>query len=88
MEKDNWPKKKLSRPLIKEDEMKVYNNLLHNQYRWRKLVTIMRHTDFSEEKVNEILKKLEKEELARKASYLSIDGKEMWGATANVGNSP
>jgi transcription initiation factor IIF auxiliary subunit len=86
--RDHWPKKSASGIFENKDKEAIYNALISEKHRWRKLDTIIKQTNLSKTKVLEILKELENDELARKSQFLSIDKKEMWSATSIVGCSP
>lgn len=88
LERDDWPRKQAPENFADNETKLVYQALLHEKYRWRKLETVMKNSNLPKETVLKILGDLQKNDLVRKALYLSIDGKEMWGATAVVGVSP
>jgi transcription initiation factor IIF auxiliary subunit len=88
LEKDNWPKKPVPKSFPDEATRKVYQKLIHEKYRWRKTDTIITDTGLPEDVVISILNRLRQDNYVRKAPYLSIDNKELWGATAIVGISP
>jgi transcription initiation factor IIF auxiliary subunit len=88
LKKDNWPKKPAPQDFVDNETKLVYQALFHPKYRWRQVGTVTRQTKFPKDKVLHILDKLQKEDLVRKASWLSIDGKELWAPTAVVGLAP
>jgi len=85
---DNWPRKFPERDFTDKEEELVYNSLLHDEYRWRKLETLVKITNLSEVRVLENLRSLEQKDLVRRIPFRSIDNRHMWGATANVGCAP
>lgn len=84
----SWPIKKSLKEFPDSDTQNVYDSLIHEKFRWRKLETLIKNSNLAKDDVLKVLDYLEREELARKASFLSVDGKEMWGSTAIVGVSP
>src|SRR5215204_2333201 len=88
LEEDNWPKKPAPQAFGDDETKLVYQALFHPKFRWRKVDTIVRQTHLPEDKASHILRTLQKEDLVRKASWLSIDGKELWASTAVVGVAP
>jgi len=84
---ENWPRELLHGNL-NEDTAKVYKALFHEKYQWRQFDTLVKNTQLSKETVTEILEQLQKDNLARKAYYPSINNKDLWGATAVVGIKP
>jgi transcription initiation factor IIF auxiliary subunit len=88
LERDNWPRKQAPNTFPDNETRLIYQALLHKKYRWRKIDTIARNLNLSNDIVLNILYDLENRDLVRKAPFPSIDGKEMWGATAVVGISP
>ncbi len=88
LEADSWPRRRMGREYRNDAERSVYEALFDEKYRWRKTETIVRRTKLPERVVNEILEKLETENLARRAGYRSIDNKELWGTTAVIGIAP
>lgn len=86
--RDNWPKKQPPQDFSENETKLVYQALLHEKHRWRKIDTLVKNSNLPKDAVLRILEELQNQDLARKAYYLSIDGKEMWGATAVVGVSP
>jgi hypothetical protein len=84
----SWPIKKAPTEFPDIDAKIVYELLFHQKFRWRKLETLIKNSNLTKDSVLQRLGYLEREELVRKASFLSIDGQEMWGATAIVGLSP
>lgn len=87
LQEDNWPKK-LRQSDFNDDTKKIYEALFHEKYQWRQLDTVVRNTQIPRERVIEILAQLQKDNLARKAYYPSINNKDLWGATAVVGITP
>lgn len=85
---DDWPRKQAPDEFATNEAKLVYKALLHEKYRWRKIDTVVRNTSLPTDSVLQNLNDLQNEDLVRKASFLSIDGKEMWGATAIVGMAP
>ena len=85
---NNWPKKNPPEDFGDPDTKFVYQALIHEKYRWRKIETIIKQTHIPRERVLEILEKLEKENIVRKAYFQSVDNKDLWGATSVVGISP
>jgi transcription initiation factor IIF auxiliary subunit len=90
LERDNWPQKQAPNTFADADnETKlVYQALFHRKHRWRKVDTVVKNSNLSNDTVLRILHNLEDIDLVRKAPSLSIDGKEMWGRTDTVGISP
>ena len=70
------------------DEQAVYQTLLHPKFRWRKMSTLLSKTGLPEPRVLEVLRRMEAENVVRKAYFKSVDNQEMWGATAVVGIAP
>jgi transcription initiation factor IIF auxiliary subunit len=85
---NNWPKKAPPKDFPDADTRSVYEALMHEKYRWRKIETIVKQANITNERVLEILDNLEEENLGRKAYFQSVDNKDLWGATAVVGISP
>jgi hypothetical protein len=89
LEKDNWP-----RPLDKfphgADAKRCLDLLTdpNSKFRWRKVSTIMKKLGKDASTTGNILQGLRLVGLARPASFHSIDGQELWGATERVGLSP
>lgn len=83
-----WPQKAAPEVFDSTDSKNVYEALIHEKYRWRKVSTVIKQTNLPESKVLGVLKKLEQENLVRKAYFQSVDNKDLWGATAVVGISP
>lgn len=88
LDTDNWLKKDMPSDFENTDATLVYKSLKHEKYRWRKLATIIKATNFSEDKIKAILKDLENDHLVRKSPFKSIDNREMWGVTSIVGCFP
>jgi len=88
LEEDNWPKKRAPQVFANDETKQVYQALFHPEYRWRKVDTVTRRTNLPRDKVLDILHTLQREDLIRKASWASIDGKELWAPTAVVGVAP
>jgi transcription initiation factor IIF auxiliary subunit len=88
LERDSWPRKQAPNTFADNETECVYKALFHKKHRWRKVDTVVKNSNLSNDTVLRILYDLEDEDLVRKAPSLSIDGKEMWGATAVVGISP
>lgn len=88
LDEDNWPKKPAPQVFDDNETKLVYQALFHPKYRWRGADTVTRKTELPADKVLHILDKLENEDLVRKASWLSIEGKELWAPTAVVGVAP
>lgn len=88
LDKDNWPKKERPQQFMNHNAEIVYDALLHDEYRWRKISTLERLTKLSENEILNTLKSLVEEELVRKSPIKSIDNLDMWGATSIVGCAP
>ena len=88
LERDNWPRKQALNTFADNETKLVYQAWLHQKYRWRKVDTVVKSSHLSNDTVLRILYDLENKDFVRKAPFLSIDSKEMWGATAVVGISP
>lgn len=85
---DNWPRKAAPESFDSPEASSVYNSLLDEKSRWRKLETISKITNLPETEVLNILNELQKDELVRKSSFKSLDSKDLWGATVKVGCAP
>ena len=88
LERDNWPRKQAPKNFADNETKLVFQALLHERHRWRKIDTVVKNSNLARDTVLGILGDLQEKDLVRKARFLSIDGKEMWGATAVVGVSP
>ncbi len=84
----SWPKKASPNSFKSAETEKVYRALFSDEFRWRKASTLSKIVGISESNILKILHQLESDELVRKAGFLSIDKKELWGPTAVVGLSP
>jgi len=84
----SWPRGAMPAAFGDDDEKSVYQSLIHEKYRWRKMSTIVSKTSLTEERVLEVLRGLEESDLARKSYIKSVDNQDMWGATAVVGITP
>jgi transcription initiation factor IIF auxiliary subunit len=86
---DNWPLGPPEPTRFDNAEVEaIYRALFHERFRWRKAETVARITRIPETRVSEILDQLSKQDLVRKAAFLSFERKELWGPTATVGISP
>ncbi len=85
---DNWPRTHEPVQFGSGDEEVVYRALFSEKYRWRKTETIARLARLPGPRTTDLLKELAKRNLVRKASFLSVDGGELWGPTARVGLPP
>jgi transcription initiation factor IIF auxiliary subunit len=85
---DNWPKKIAPQDFGDNETKIVYQTLFNEKFRWRRVDTGARNTNLPEERILDIYRRLEEDNLVRKAYYKSIDNKDLWGATAVVGISP
>ncbi|PYX71224.1 MAG: hypothetical protein DMG72_17410 [Acidobacteria bacterium] len=88
LDKDSWPKEPAPSRFGSTVEQSVYAVLAEGKYRWRKLSTVASRTGLSTNSVQQVLGKLEVANLVRKLPYPSIDGQELWAATAAVGVMP
>ncbi len=88
LEFDDWPKTPAPDVFESDEIRSVYNILIDEKHRWRKIDSIVKNSYLPEEIVLKILDYLKEKKLVRKASYLSIDNKELWGATSIVGITP
>ncbi len=84
---NKWPRGEAPSSLGGE-EKSVYETLLHEKFRWRKISTILKHTGLPEVRVLDVLRGLEAGNVVRKAYFKSVDNQEMWGATVVVGLAP
>jgi hypothetical protein len=85
---DTWPRRKAEPHELVANEHNVYASLFHPRFRWRKLSTVGRESSTFPEDARTILTALASRNLVRKAPFASVDGQEMWGATAIVGIAP
>lgn len=85
---DGWPKAKDPEVLPNRGDSAVYAALKESSFRWRKFDTIANKSGLPSEMVRNILDNFHQQNLARKAFFRSVDGQELWGATAVVGLSP
>jgi len=88
LRENDWPRPAEPIRFASNNQRSVYETLHHPRYRWRKLDTIVRQTGLSAEAVQEALKQLSQQELAREAPTPAIDGQSRWGATSVVGIMP
>jgi hypothetical protein len=88
LERDNWPRKQAPDTFPDNATRLVYQALLQKKFRWRRFDTVARTSNLSGDIVLSVLYDLENKDLVRKSPFPSIDGREMWGATAVVGISP
>jgi hypothetical protein len=70
------------------EEQYVYAVLVEGKYRWRKLSTVAKRANLPTVRAQQVLGKLEAANLVRKLPTPSIDGQELWAATATVGVMP
>jgi len=85
---NEWPKSSAPVDFPNTETQQVYQALLSDKFRWRKVETVARLTKIPELKVKEILGQLQRDGLVRKADFHSVDRKELWAPTAVVGVSP
>jgi hypothetical protein len=90
LSEDAWPRGPRAEPDLLQDVVaqKVYDSLLNDEWDWRKLSTLVRRSGAKPEEVLSTLEDMETRRLVRRAPYESLEGEEMWGATARVGLLP
>ena len=88
LERDEWPKGDKLERFPDLPTQKTYEALFDNRYQWRKLSTLCRIANLSQEDARQILSSLQEQRLVRKAYYESLDDEELWGATNVVGLLP
>jgi hypothetical protein len=85
---DNWPRPINLQPST-PDEARALEVLTESpRFRWRKISTIVRRLGVDQANTENILQQLYSSGLARMATFHSIDGADLWGATQRVGWSP
>jgi hypothetical protein len=67
---------------------RVYSSLLNGDWDWRKVSTLVRRSGGRPNEIMSILEDMQSRRLVRRAPYQSLEGEEMWGATARVGLLP
>ncbi|MFX0199172.1 MAG: pYEATS domain-containing protein [Candidatus Hodarchaeota archaeon] len=85
---DNWPRKSAPDSFGNDETERVYRGLSDKKYRWRQVKTLSKLANIPDTQVLRILENLEKDEFVRKAPYKTIQGTDLWGATAIVGILP
>lgn len=85
---DNWPLGPEPTKFENAEAEAVYRALFHEKFRWRKAETLARITRIAESRVVKILDDLSKQDIVRKAAFLSFEKKELWAPTAKVGVLP
>ena len=86
LSEDAWPRG----PKVELDELQnlvaqaVYKSLLEGDWDWRKFSTLVRRSGAQPKEVASALEDMETRRLVRRAPYESLEGEEMWGATARV----
>lgn len=88
MEENGWPMGERLNTFDSQIGAAVYDALFDPKWEWRKQSTLSRRTGITPEEVRNALLELESKQAARRAHYKSIDGEELWAATAVVGILP
>ena len=88
LQRNDWPTKQPPASFDSSDADSVYRVLTESKFRWRKLGTVAAKTGLPEPRVTAVLRDLERQEYVRKLPSLSLDGDELWAATAVVGVWP
>lgn len=88
LQRNDWPTKQPPARFDSSDADSVYRVLTESKFRWRKLRTLVAKTGLPETRVAEVLRELDRQEYVRKLPSLSLDGEELWAATAVVGVWP
>lgn len=85
---DDWPISTKSPSFDSDKTEKIWDELLHSNFNWRKARTLAKKALLSDTQVLEILSDWEEQGLVRKAYFNAIDGLELWGSTAKIGKLP
>ncbi len=88
MEESGWPMGEKFCDFGSQTVKAVYEALFDPKSEWRKLSTLSRRAGVSIEEVRTALLELEATRAVRQAYYKSLEGEELWGATATVGILP
>jgi transcription initiation factor IIF auxiliary subunit len=87
LDDDNWPRPEESAAVDAGDKA-LMDIFLGSEFRWRRLSTLARKLSEDQQTTEVALTRLSESGLVRKSSLSSVDGDELWGATAKVGLSP
>lgn len=88
LEEASWPLGPRLKKFDNETAKKIYDELLSEDWDWRKLSTLARRASLGSAEVKSILDAWSQQGLAREAPFRSIDREELWGATCRIGILP
>jgi transcription initiation factor IIF auxiliary subunit len=87
LDRDHWPRP-VTEPILSGNAKQVYDAIRNGTARWRKSTTIARRTELDDTTLQAALGTLSAANHVRKHYVRSIDGDDLWDATAVVGLMP